>query len=1187
MRIDLHSNLARILLVTLPFLLTAADCGDATGTEGEAALFFSARGFSVPADGETTLDVILNAQDANEEPDNAVVTITVGEGTLALGEGTEGSVSEDGLTLTATPSAGQVRYTYLCVPDRAATTQMTADNGTISRTQQITCLAPQGDYELRLDTSDCQANPLVADGTSSCEVIATVVLVSGTAEYARQGIELDVVVDSATPSATTTLPANDLVLSGDDNDNNLARTLSIDTDENGNASFFIHSPELTLEQTMVLTVDGKDPAGDDLPQQTYTSTIRPFNNQADLSLVVAQSSVIGGTDTQITIQAADQGGNDADGATVLVELSPSDGNAALVASGGDAGVVSGDVVEVVLDEDGRATLTLETNEVDAVESVTITATFQPIAVLPALTESQVVTINPAGALIVNTVIDPNTIRSDLFETTTATVTVEKEGSPLQNANVRFAVPSNDTDRIGLGVVPNLATVVEVSTDVDGVATVQVSPTSDRIRGPASVVVTVTDDDPESADVVQNVSFNIERLPILQSIVFQEADPAVIGVRGSSAASSSAVRFQVLDDTSSPMPGVRVVFDVNATADPGASVGGAEFSDANGMVTVVLAAGTQAGPLTVVATATSGNVSLTVESAPIAVVGGLPSFAQSYIICDEVDTVSDREIQEPCTAVVADRFTARSGLSQTLQFRAEGGSTTPSVTTVDGVADFNYQVGQPGPVNADVTGWSYGSAVPTVTGDLDPTADNNGDGEVFDVDACFDFSSATPCNLLEMCADDDAASNNDIYCPLPVTPNGGCWEALTTEDLETIFDPPTNLEYVTDAGLRARVDSVMSKLDVCGFNLACITGKRDLFPYLQGDECALAPGCMDFVGQTRCPHSGLVTVMASTRGEESFVDLNGNGVFDFVDDDGDGQHDADEEALEPFVDMPEPFLDKNGSCSRDNYAGSFRLTPFEEFRNTDPFSDEDGSGDYGYINPDDPDGPRLLTNGRFDRDKEIFMTAHLLRLSGVNGVNGTVAGEICTDPNVPHTCVGHGTQVPCIEFAPNVKLAPACFADPNYEYDDGTTFRLGYAYVDANGNCTDRERSGRAVTLKTGIQTGVGDSTLSAMSCGIGANGEGIRNPLKPWCEDLPDLGAQTFALDINLTCPRGAENSQTAGVDIIVNEGVINTVKTVGFSVGCPVCGDGVREGWETCEPGETPPAGQVCESCLLVPASE
>lgn len=1183
MRIDLHSNLARILLVTLPFLLTAADCGDATGNEGEAALFFSARGFSVPADGETTLDVILNAEDANEEPDNSVVTITVGEGTLSLAEGSDGTVSEDGLTITATPSAGQVRYSYLCVPDRAATTQMTADNGTISRTQQITCLAPQGDYELRLDTSDCQANPLVADGTSSCEVVATVVLVSGVAEYPRQGIELDVVIDSVTPAQNATLPANDLVLSDDDNDNNLARTLSIDTDENGNASFYIHSPELTLEQTMVITVDGKDPAGDDLPQQTYTSTIRPFNNQADLSVVVAQSSVIGGTDTQITIEAADQGGDDAAGATVLVELAQSDGNATLVADGNDAGVVTGDVVEVTLDEDGRATLTLETEEVDDVESVTITATYQPILVLPALTESQTVTINPAGALIVNTVIAPNTIRSDLFETTTATVTVEKEGNPLQNANVRFAIPSNDTDRIGLGVVPNLAIVFETTTDANGVATVQVSPTSDRIRGPASVVITVTDDDPESADVVQNVSFNIERLPILQSIVFLQADPAVIGVRGSSAPSSSAVTFQVLDDTSSPMPGVRVAFDVNATADPGASVGGAEFSDGNGLVTVVLAAGTQAGPLTVVATATSGNVSLTVESAPIAVVGGLPSFAQSYITCEVVDTVSDSPIEETCLAVVADRFTARSGLSQTLQFRSEGGSVTPSVTTVDGLAEFQFQAGEPGPVLADTTAWSYGSAIPAFAGELDATADNNGDGVTFDPGACFDSSSSTPCNLLELCADDDAASNNDIYCPLPAPGGVGCWEALSADDLDTIFNPPTNLDYVTDNDARTRVDSVMNKLDVCGFNLACISGRGDLFPYLQGDECAVAAGCLDFAGQTRCPHSGLVTLMASTRGEESFVDLNGNGIFDFVDSDGDGQHDADEQALEPFVDMPEPFLDKNGSCSRDNYADSFRLTPFEEFRNTDPFSDEDGSGDYGYINPADPDGPRLLTNGRFDRDKEIFMTTHLVRLQGVGGNTGTIIGEPCLDSNDVHTCASNGLTAACVEYSPNVRIAQ-CFADPNQIYQDGTSFNVAYTFVDVNGNCVDRGRESRAVALKSGVQTGAGTTTRTAMTCGIGLNGEGVRNPLKPWCDELPNLGANAFSIGVNLVCPQGTEGPQVAEIDINVTEAPVTSEQKLTFNVRCPVCGDGAIEGWEQCEPtvAASIPVGQVCNACLL-----
>src|SRR6185369_7529725 len=62
-----------------------------------------------------------------------------------------------------------------------------------------------------------------------------------------------------------------------------------------------------------------------------------------------------------------------------------------------------------------------------------------------------------------------------------------------------------------------------------------------------------------------------------------------------------------------------------------------------------------------------------------------------------------------------------------------------------------------------------------------------------------------------------------------------------------------------------------------------------------------------------PENGIVTVLATTQGEEAFIDSNGNGM-----------HDPDE----PFTDAPEPFIDFNGNG---------RFDPPEEF--TDQRSEE--------------------------------------------------------------------------------------------------------------------------------------------------------------------------------------------------------------------------------------------------------
>ena len=59
-----------------------------------------------------------------------------------------------------------------------------------------------------------------------------------------------------------------------------------------------------------------------------------------------------------------------------------------------------------------------------------------------------------------------------------------------------------------------------------------------------------------------------------------------------------------------------------------------------------------------------------------------------------------------------------------------------------------------------------------------------------------------------------------------------------------------------------------------------------------------------------PRPGRATITAYAIGEESFVDLNGNGLFDVVDTDSDGVIDIDKGETEPFTDISEAFTDDN-------------------------------------------------------------------------------------------------------------------------------------------------------------------------------------------------------------------------------------------------------------------------------------
>ena len=109
--------------------------------------------------------------------------------------------------------------------------------------------------------------------------------------------------------------------------------------------------------------------------------------------------------------------------------------------------------------------------------------------------------------------------------------------------------------------------------------------------------------------------------------------------------------------------------------------------------------------------------------------------------------------------------------------------------------------------------------------------------------------------------------------------------------------------------------------------------------------------------TAHPRDGWATIMASTRGEEGFDDIDGNGVYD---------------PGEPFTDTPqEAFIDVNDNLAWDDGTG---LDPFEIYMDDDLSSSYDG------------------VNGVWDADKTIFEDIRLL-ITGDPGL-----GYIRTNPS---------------------------------------------------------------------------------------------------------------------------------------------------------------------------------------------
>jgi len=107
-----------------------------------------------------------------------------------------------------------------------------------------------------------------------------------------------------------------------------------------------------------------------------------------------------------------------------------------------------------------------------------------------------------------------------------------------------------------------------------------------------------------------------------------------------------------------------------------------------------------------------------------------------------------------------------------------------------------------------------------------------------------------------------------------------------------------------------------------------TNGASVFNQVQSDAAGRAT--TQLISEGGVPDNGIVTVLATTRGEESFVDSNGNGIHD---------------SNEPFIDAPEPFIDYNGNGRYD------RPEPFTDTNQNgrwdegEPFTDDNANGVY--------------------------------------------------------------------------------------------------------------------------------------------------------------------------------------------------------------------------------------------------
>lgn len=1168
-----HAALSALALFSLVPLV---GCPEETPA-GEAALILASQGGTqLEADGQKQLAIVVRAFDANQQPDNSAVTVTVERGTLAT---QSGSVDDTGLRATLTPQEGKAELTFQCPFREPGAVRILASNATTNAALSINCVDPLGSYVIRTDDGDCKdSTPLTASGASSCRVGVTVELRSATGSFPEQGVSVSARVQAATVDDPNDSPDPDVLSTEAGQLASASDNVVVVTDESGQAEFHVYSPRLALEQSVEIQLTATAPDTTQLTQ-LITVTALPFDNQSGVTLSPTDLNVSTGTTAALRITATDPNGFAPADATVRLSVDPASGASLEFAGGADAGLATGTELEVPI-TGGPAEVTFRAPQVTEERDIIVTAVYQPAPELDARTAISTITVYPEDALIVNASVDPGVIRSDENGWATITVTAARyqaqNENPAPDLDVRFEVRSSDVERITFGTRPEpvpatfTPTLTETAqTDASGVATIVVSSQNRRIRGRTAVDITVVDGTEEHH---RTVEIDVQRDPVLQSLVFQSAEPAQIGVQESAYPSSSVVTFQVLDDLAQPISDVSVNFDINAASDPNASVVGQGLTDASGLVSTVLSAGSQAGPISVVATARYNGTTLVAESLPIGVFGGLPSFGNSYMTISRDEVIQRPPFIGNVAAVLADRFTNRAPDDLVVHFRAEAGNIDPLVTTADGTSVAQFSTGSPGAAPASLRSalgdsWSYGALVPTFAGDLTTSAR-------FDPAPCFDMRSSTSCDLYSLCGDvgNDATHPNYVYCPLPRDAAGsGCWETLeagvlTSDVADISADTVARLPAGTDLAavlallqttegalayystahaqheaVRILVDSYVEHAHDCGARTSCVAAQPSGLFFIDGDECPVASGCMDFDVFTACPQDGLLSVTASTRGEEAFVDLNGNGRFDF---EQEGSGVAFDQIV---VDMPEPYLDKNDNGSFDEYFGSPRLPTYDEYRLTDLFGDEDNSGSFGYVGAD---GVTRHTNRQWDRDKQIFFATHFLAV----GTGAVRLGQPCTEAQIGQnvTCtLGQNATSLCVEAntSPFVAggragIAPGCAPKTTLQPNDA--FSLVFQVVDANGNCASPSFAVSPDVVVEGPVAVVAQlpAALEESYCGFAPRNDSLR----PWLEAQPFLGAGLLQLDVIPDC-ENADGPAPATIKVTAGD---SAPAAISFAVNCP-----------------------------------
>jgi len=284
-----------------------------------------------------------------------------------------------------------------------------------------------------------------------------------------------------------------------------------------------------------------------------------------------------------------------------------------------------------------------------------------------------------------------------YGTTSVSVNVTPATSPL---TVSFSSPCASSGKATLST--NIATVAGVAT---------ASYLDNGCAGTDTITASVSGMASSNANLVVTA-------PVVGSLQFVSATPSIISLKGTGGSETSQVIFKVMDAGGNGISGKTVTFDLSTTTGgialtpaptPPATLPTA-VSDANGLVTITVNAGTVSTAVRVTAAtteATTGAV-LQTQSSGLTITTGVPdqdsfSLAATKLQIEGWDLDGETTV---LTARLSDHFNNPAPDGSAVNFTTEGGQVVGSCFTANGACSATLTSSQPRPSNGRVTVLAY-------------------------------------------------------------------------------------------------------------------------------------------------------------------------------------------------------------------------------------------------------------------------------------------------------------------------------------------------------------------------------------------------------------------------------------------------------------------------------------------------